>query len=308
MDVRRTGRAGGAAIASVRGGVPALPAMRAFASAAEHGSFSRAAEAIGVTHGAIIHHIKSLERRLGVPLIERGPRSLRLTAEGVELYQRMVDPLRQLETVFRPRERARRRLVLTTVPSFATAWLMPRIGELLPAAPGVELVIKTELAVVDMREESVDLAIRLGEGPWDGLGAQKLASDEVFAVGAASYPLLRRVATPADLARATLIDNPLLPWSRWLNAIGSSDIRVQNRIEVADSHAAQLAAEGGAGIALARRIFARRALSSGRLVRLFEESHVPRQAWWAVWRPSNPKLDSIRALIGAIQRVLQTDG
>src|SRR5581483_10901529 len=124
--------------------LPAMQALRAFEAAARLQSLTRAADALHVTHGAISHQIKALEEDLGVRLVERAGRGIRLTDDGERFAARVRDALDRLADAMREvTEQANpRRIRVTVVPSFAARWLLPRMGRFMAAHPDVDLDVR----------------------------------------------------------------------------------------------------------------------------------------------------------------------
>src|ERR671911_1627553 len=131
--------------------LPPLSALRAFEAAARHLSFTRAADELHVTQTAISHQIKGLEERLGVRLFRRLPRGLLLTEEA----QRFLPPVREaFDQIAAAAQRltavgSSGTLTVSVLPSFASKWLVPRLGRLRPAFPDLRLRVSATLPLVD---------------------------------------------------------------------------------------------------------------------------------------------------------------
>src|SRR5439155_25050732 len=187
--------------------LPPLSTLRAFEAAARLESFSRAAEEISVTHGAVSHQIRALERALGIALFQRNGRRVSLTAAGRHFADRVGAALRDIAEAAQFIRRGERDNVLTlsTLPSFAARWLLPRIGRFIEQHPEIAVSIHTSLALVDLERDEVDLAIRFGGGHWPGLEAQKFLDDEFFPVASPRFNEGRLPRHPADLAKFRLM-------------------------------------------------------------------------------------------------------
>jgi LysR family transcriptional regulator, glycine cleavage system transcriptional activator len=254
--------------------LPPLTALRAFEAAARHLSFTLAARELFVTQTAISHQVKQLEAYLGAPLFRRLPRRLELTADGVawarelrDVFGRLYDANRRL----RARGRRERPIVaVSVIPSFASAWLVPRLGRFLARHPGFDLRISAAEHLVDFAVEPIDVGIRYGRGPYPGLVAQKLADDALVVVCAPSLRARKRLASPADLKRHVLLhDDEPDAWRRWLDAHAVRDVDAGRGAELTDSSMLVAAAVRGQGVALARRSLAFDDLAGGRLVLAF---------------------------------------
>ena len=267
--------------------LPPLNALRAFEAAARLQSISRAADEIHVTHGAVSHQVKSLETFIGVPLLERKGRGVTTTTAGRRLAERAATAFDQLAEVVADlsRQDDPYRLTVSTLPSLASRWLMPRIGAFMEAHPEFELNLHTSNALVDFARDDVDLAIRFGRGSWPDTRVERLMSEEYLVV---CSPKLNRGVLPkkpADLKNFRLLRSDSEFWMPWFRAAGL-DWPEPTKISVFDdSSMLLLAAASRQGIALARRSLVLPDLKSGTLVQLFDLSIPATEAHWLVWPP-----------------------
>ena len=124
--------------------LPPLAAVKVFEAAARHGSFTRAAEELGMTQAAVSYQIKALEDRAGTPLFLRRPRQVELTETGLRLAAASTQALDILAAAFdKTRENAAGKLTISTVPTFATNWLAPRLGLFQLANPSIAVRLET---------------------------------------------------------------------------------------------------------------------------------------------------------------------
>lgn len=260
--------------------LPPLGAVRAFESAARHGGFRRAGEELNVSAGAIAHQVKQLENWLGVTLFQRLPRGVMLTPAG-EQYAQELRPL--LEGLAAASEAARIRgdervVTVTSVPSLVMRWLLPRLGRLRSEHPDIDMRVLASLHPADFAREGVDVAIRLGTGPYPGLLADVLMEEWFSAVCSPAFlagaPDLH---TPADLLRYPLLHDepePRIPdevsWAAWLRHFGVR-YRGSKRPSFSHTYLTLEAAANGQGVAIAAEPFILEDLRNGRLVRLFPE-------------------------------------
>jgi LysR family glycine cleavage system transcriptional activator len=260
--------------------LPPLPAVRAFEAAARHGGFQRAGEELHVSAGAVAHQVKQLENWLGVALFLRLPRGVALTPAGQQYAQALRPLLDAMAAASEAvRQRADERVVtVTSVPSLVARWLMPRLGRLRQQHPEVDMRVLASLHPVDFAREGVDVAIRLGTGPYPGLKADVLMEEWFSAVCSPAFleaaPDLR---TPADLLRFPLLHDEMEPripeeisWARWLRHFGVV-YRGGTRPSFSHTYLTLEAAANGQGIALAPELFIEEELRSSRLVRVFAE-------------------------------------
>jgi len=258
--------------------LPNLNALKAFEAAARLLSFTEAAAELNVTQGAISHQVQTLEEQLGVLLFRRMNRRLALTPAGAdylpsvgEAFDRIAEATRRLG-----RDRSAGPLKVTTMPSFASLWLLPRLAQLRHAAPDMDVMIAATPALVDVNDDQFDLAIRFGIGSYPELDVKYLMDDAVLPVCAPGLlqrpPGLRR---PADLARYPLLHDEVGPreqgvdWAQWLALAGVTGVDVTRGPIFSDSSFVVLAAIAGEGVGLARRSLCLADLVNGRLVQPF---------------------------------------
>src|SRR5437667_8591637 len=153
--------------------LPPLNALKVFEAAARHESFTRAGEELSVTQGAVSHQVKALEAELGIKLFNRERQRLVITEAGREYLNVVRDAL---DRIALGTERLLQRqntgvLTVSTSPDFAAKWLVHRLGRFAAQHPGIELRVSADLHHVDFAHEDVDLAVRHGDGHWDGLAA-----------------------------------------------------------------------------------------------------------------------------------------
>jgi LysR family glycine cleavage system transcriptional activator len=252
--------------------VPRLPLqnLAAFRAAARLQNLRAAAEELSLTHSAVSQQIRALEEQLGFPLFRRHGRRIMLNPAGLSLLEGVEHAMAHLDDAVLRAMAAHGSLELTlrltTLPSFAQRWLMPRIGRWRERHPDIALELHTSAQLVDLQREGFHAAIRQGRGPWPGLESERLADSPFVVVGTPATGLRLR-----DAPEAALADEPLLGdvdwWQQWFFAGG-----IRKRIvPVADFNDMGLmlqAAEQGLGIALARELLAADALAERRLVKL----------------------------------------
>lgn len=246
-----------------------LSALRAFEAAARHLSFTRAGLELSVTQAAISHQVKALEDRLGLSLFRRTPRGLVLTDEGRALMVPVSESFHQLARALGQFEAGRLKQILTVgvVGTFAVGWLMERLPDFQAQNPAIDLRLLTNNNKVDLAGDSLDCAIKFGDGAWHGVQAEKI-------MAAPLSPL----CAPKTAARLRRVDElalfPLLrsyrasDWPQWLDHAGVS--RVAARGPLFDSSSLMVqAAIRGEGVALAPPSMFRRELEQGLLVQPF---------------------------------------
>jgi LysR family glycine cleavage system transcriptional activator len=279
--------------------LPPMQTLRAFEAAARTGSLTRAAELLHLTHGAIGHQIKGLEEELGVRLVERAGRGIRLTDAGERFAARVRSALGDLTDAVREVSEGRnpRQLRITVLPSFAARWLLPRVGRFVAAHPEIDVDIRASNALADFRREDLDLGIRHGLGDWPGLVVEKLMEDAYFPVCSPRLARGRLPKVPADLARHTLLRSEGELWKPWFEAAGLDWEEPSRGPMFSDSSHTLQAAIDGQGVALTRISLLGSDLRNGLLVRLFDIAIPSPRNHFLVYPPrlkSAPKLLTFR--------------
>ena len=266
--------------------LPLLNALRTFEAAARHESFSRAADELFVTHGAVSHQIRALEDELGTPLFSREGKRVRLTDVGCRYAKDVRAALMALADATREvREGQRaRRLVVSSASSFSARWITPRIGRFIERHPEIDLELLSTNALTDFTREDVDVAIRFGIGPYPDLHVEPLLDEVSFPVCAPTFNGGTLPTTPAELAASPrLLRSDDQMWKAWFEAAGLGTVPEPRRgVLYQDSSNLLQAAVDGQGIALVRRSIATHELATGRLVRLFEIDARSRSSYWFV--------------------------
>jgi len=246
-----------------------LSALRAFEAAARQLSFTRAGLELSVTQAAISHQVKSLEERLGLELFRRTPRGLVLTDEGRALMAPVGESFARLSQALGQFENGRLKEVVTVgaVGTFAVGWLMDRLPDFAARHATIDLRLLTNNNKVDLAGESLDYAIRFGDGAWHGIHAEKIMDAPCAPVCSAATA--RELKIPADLAHRLLLRSyRSQDWPRWLKAARVPEIAARGPL-FDSSWTMMQAALRGEGIALVPVAMFRRELQQGDLVQPF---------------------------------------
>ena len=266
--------------------LPPLNNLKAFEAAARHESFTRAAEELCVTQGAVSQQVKALAEGLGIKLFTRERQRLIITEAGRDYLTVVRDALDRIAI---GTERLLQRqnagvLTVSTSPDFAAKWLVHRLGHFAEAHSGIDLRVSATLHHVDFAREEVDLAVRHGEGNWPGLDAVQLSAEHLFAV--CSPKLLtgrRRLSKPADILKFRLIHlDSRADWTKWLRAVDVDDAGAAHGPVLNRASMVIDAAINGQGVALARTTLAAWDLINGRLVRPFRDSLPLSKTYWII--------------------------
>ncbi len=290
--------------------LPPLNALRAFEAAARHLNFSRAADELSVTPGAVSQQIQNLEDYVGGALFKRTPRGLLLTDNAqiaLPALREAFDSLAEAAALLTAQSEGRR-LAVTAAPSFAAKWLVPRLGKFEAAYPQVDVWLSADMEVVDFTSGEIDLAIRYGAGPYPGLEAIRLMRETVIPVMSPELAEREPVAEPGDLARHVLLhdgspdaDESCPDWQMWFAARGVKGLDATRGPRFNQSSLVIEAAVGGRGVALAKRALAQDDLDAGRLVAPMPDSTAVDFAYSVVHPKLKGRLPQVKAFIGWLQ-------
>ncbi|WP_034410523.1 LysR substrate-binding domain-containing protein [Derxia gummosa] len=262
-----------------------LANLRGFEAAARLLSFTLAGEELHLTQSSMSRQIQALEEEIGRPLFVRRVRELELTLAGQKLHRVVRAALGELDRCVAEirGEAERQRVSLTTWPSFASLWLVPRLSAFARLHPGIDLRIDSGDSVLDMVAEELDLAIRYCRDDQAPRNAIRLLDEEL--TPAISPALLERVgglATPADLARCTLLvlddgfqSSVENAWERWLELAGVPALQPAGRLLFNFVDQSMVAAVRGQGVVLGKSQFLRDYVERGELLMPFADVRLP---------------------------------
>ncbi|MEJ8567310.1 LysR substrate-binding domain-containing protein [Elongatibacter sediminis] len=279
-------------------------ALKVIAAVFDADGVRAAARNLRVSHSSVSRHMRVLEDWLGVELFERnsGRGRLEFSPQGKALGQAALESFEELSKAVRSlRETPHPNTVkLSTTPSMASLWLLPRLVRFREAHPGLELSLIVEQRLVDPARQETDAAIRMGKGPWPGLVCQPLMDDALFPVMSQRYwEDAGRPSEPNELRHLQLLHDrdPNTPWDLWIEKFCSVDIDTKAGPRYTSSDLVLRAASQGLGAALARSRLAEEALNVGSLIRPFGELsiHLP-DAYWIV-RPPGKERTAVRTVM-----------
>ena len=253
--------------------LPSLTSLRAFAAVAETKSYSRAGLDLNVSHAAISQQVRALEARLGITLVVREGRTIRLTDAGATLASNLTKGLAAIREGVEALADAdaKRPVQVTTSPAFAASWLMPRIADFRRRHPGIALMLNATAEVLALIPGGIDIAIRFGNGDWPGMVVRSLLLPDMIVVAA---PALLRDRDPDD--PATLLD------LHWLQELGTNEVaQWMKRRGITAKRPSMIthmpgnlileAVRRGDGVTYTARCFVEEDIKSGRLVVLSSE-------------------------------------
>ncbi|MGF1709134.1 LysR substrate-binding domain-containing protein [Vibrio kagoshimensis] len=262
--------------------MPPLQGLYYFYKAAQFGSFKLAAENLFVTSAAVSQQIRVLEEFLGTSLFIRQHRKVVLTSEGQILFTQakkgfahIQDGVRQINQDPDPN-----RLSISTLPSFAQNWLVPRVNQFRETFPSLSLLIEPTNRLVTFEDSSVDLCIRYGQGKYPNLESTLLMEEIIYPVCHPIYQEKHKIYDIDDLSRAELIEDswPDMDWEHWLTTF--SKVGKQSSIKYDGSHFVLEGALSVQGVALVKHSLARRYIEEGKLVRIGNKAMKPKYKYF----------------------------
>ena len=279
--------------------LPPLNALRSFEAAARYESFTRAAEELHVTQGAVSQQVKTLETQLGVKLFIRERQRLKITPAGRDCLAVIREAL---DHIGAGTERLVQRqganvLTVSTSLDFAAKWLVHRLARFTAAHPGIDLRVSATMHHVDFAREDADVAVRHGDGRWPGLEATQLCAEQIFAICSPKLLVSRnRLRRPSDVLKWPLLrlEDQSKAWERWFALAG---IAAPERLPGPVLNRASMlidAAVDGQGVALARTTLAAWDLINGRVVRPFDLSWPPAGTYWIVSQKAMARVEKTR--------------
>jgi LysR family transcriptional regulator, glycine cleavage system transcriptional activator len=279
--------------------LPPLSTLRSFEAAARLLSFSKAADELFVTHGAVSRAIKHLEDYLGVPLFQRTTRAVQLTQTGASFAASVRDALDRLAaaTAQIADQKSLGVLSVSTLDSFAAKWLLPRLFRFRQKHPDIEVRLATSNRLADFVNDGIDIAIRYGQGRYPGLATELLMMEDLAPM--CSPELLKGphpLTCPEDLKHHTLIhDDFEIDWSMWLISAGVEGVDAHRGPRFQSSTLAVQAAIQGDGVVLGRSALVADDLRDGRLVKPFTLSLPSDLAYYAVYPTQSVERPKVRA-------------
>ncbi len=278
--------------------LPSLNALHAFDHAGRFLNFRAAADAMGVTQGAVAQHIRQLESDLGVQLFRRQPKGLLFTAEGRSYHARISAAFAELKSATDMLKPEPGKVLVSVTPTFAAKWLIPNLPSFSAQHPKIDLRILATEALSSFHRDGIDLAIRQGTPPFGAaLTADQLFRQEVIAV--ASPALLQRHTLgeqKPDLTALPRIFDAHDLWPEFLRQIGMPNTDGHG-LRLSQTALAVDAALAGQGVALVSRFLVERDLQRGDLVQVTDHTLTGTQDFYLLSERrsrSDPAIQAVR--------------
>lgn len=220
-------------------------------------SFTKAGNELNVTYGAISRQVAQLESLLGVALFQRINSQLVLTDAGKSLFEEVAPALDRIAMAASQLAHGAEpvTLVVNAPPTFTLRWLIPRLSTFHARHPSISVRVTTSttsLSPIDFSKREYNIAIRGAQQPFTGMSSRRFLTETILVV---CHPdLLEKLplATPADLARHTLLSyaTESYGWQDWFGAVGTTDIKPERAIKFEQMYFTLQAAKEGLGVAL----------------------------------------------------------
>ena len=288
-----------------------LEGIAEFCAVADVGNFTGAANKLDTSVAQISRKVSSLEKHLGVKLLQRTTRSVSLTEAGTQYFQQALPALKALEDAqlaVSALQASPQGLIKLTAPvAFGEAFIAPLLNTFMQKYAGISVQCTFSNEKLDIVELGLDLAIRIGKLEDSTLVAKKLATRHLFVCGSRDY--FKEQGQPKSIE--ALKEHSLLVGSQphWRLLIDNKiqTIPVQGRVRYNSGNALCSAAVAGLGIAQLPGFYVRKALASGQLIELFPEYKDKQEAIWAVFPSNRNVAPKIRLLVDFLAQHLISD-
>ncbi len=289
--------------------LPPLTALRAFEATARLGSVTRAADELSVTHAAVSHQLRALEQWIGRPLFRREHRRIVPNEAGAGLLPVVTDAFDRLASRAAEikAQTGRRVLTISSAPSFAYRWIVPRLAAFSDRHPEIDVRLEHSTRLVELARENVDVAVRYGTGPWPGLAAHRLMPGHAKPLAAPA--LLERHGLSVDdlpLAPAAIAALPLQHeetrehWRQWFAAAGVIGADVSSGAVFHEAGVLIDVAMACQGVVLGRVALAQGLIDRGLLLILDDRPAGAEASYWLCYpeaRGDDPVVAAFRAFV-----------
>lgn len=300
-------------LAELKYGMPLrLQDLYTFFVVARAGAMHLAASELNVTPGAISQRIRATEERTGKRLFHRSKGGLELTKTGEALWRDLNAPFTEIEAAnLRHTANQSDALVrISTSTSFASAVLVPKLGDFTRDHPHIRVSIETDRRLVDLRSEPIDLAIRHGLGDYVGLKSERINAPELIVL--ASPKLLAKgspINAPQDCLAYTLLqDSTSTDWPLWFEAHGVNAAGARYGPNFRDDFLVVRATVEGQGLGLISDTYVTDELQKGQLVKALDTKQPTRFAYYAVALPTTFERPAIRTFVSWLKIIGDAGG
>ncbi|MFT6122340.1 MAG: LysR family glycine cleavage system transcriptional activator [Oleiphilaceae bacterium] len=252
-----------------------LTGLYYFHIAATHLSFKEAANTLSVTQAAISQQVRGLEGRLGTKLFLRSHRQVTLTRDGQMLHSHTMAGFTALEEgVSKLKvDSDPFTLKVSVLPSFASLWLVPRLGDFNKQHPEISVLLLPDNALTNFKTQDIDICVRYGVGQYQDVETVPLMGDHLYAACHPSYKKEKNIEQLSDLKSCLLLEDarPDMNWEYWLKQLKVEAALYPSALKYEGSNLVVEGAIASQGIALVRHSLTAKFINSGALVKLFNK-------------------------------------
>jgi LysR family glycine cleavage system transcriptional activator len=293
--------------------LPSLTSLLAFEAAARHSSFTRAGEELSLTQSAISRQVGHLEEFLGIRLFERVRRRVILTKAGKAYAKNVQSALKQVEAATIEAlvsKEEQTSLHIASLATFATHWLLPRLGSFVEAHPDISLQVSSyhHGTFADV-ENDVDVAIHYGGASWPNGLVEKLIPEELITLCTAEYAEKVGLNTFEDIRKATLLQQTTRPdaWAKLLKEMGQQHVNSLRGPRFELYSMILEAAVAGLGVGAVPRFVAERYIENTRLISPFDVSVLNKDVYYLAFPEAKRQSPSVQAFRRWIQREVRRE-
>ncbi len=291
--------------------LPPLNPLRAFEATARHGSLTKAAGELCVTHGAVSHQIRALEASLDVKLFDRAGQRLRLTAHGAELLPSVSSAFEAIAsaTARMTRPTTTGALAVSCVPALLSYWLIPRLDSFTARYPEIELTLHATNDSALLSSAETDVCILYGDGNWPDFWVRPWSKLDLFPVVSPTLANTKPIRSVRDLGEHTLLHaDDGREWHNWLAHADVLEIARGRQHHLSDARLAIEAAVHGHGVALGDTVTASSLLSRGQLVAPFSLAVPAVDAFYVACRHEARAAPIVQVFIDWLYSAMQDEG
>jgi DNA-binding transcriptional LysR family regulator len=266
--------------------IPPLSSLQAFEAVARRKSFSLAAAELHLTPSAVSHQIAKLEDLFGQRLFERSTRGIDLTATGQTYLQRVASALGAInDATDNLRHGVKDTLYVHSSPSFASLWLMPRIGKFAQLYPHISLVLSASHIHSDFQMGQMDIDIRYGLPNWPNLNVVPVFTEKIMPLASPEFLERNTISKPQDLLKVPLIQSGvnIVQWPEWFTEYGAEQRPERMALRFDRAMMSIDAAVQSLGVALESTSLSQAHIEAGRLKPVFDANlHIEVKAHYVV--------------------------
>ena len=291
--------------------LPPLNPLRAFEATARRGSVTAAARELNVTHGAVSHQVRALEKHLGGSLFERIGRRLKLSAEGTSLLPAISTAFEEIAvaTAGISRPATKGDLAISCVPAILSYWLLPRLEQFTEQFPDVRLRLISSTDPAEIYGDAADVSILYGDGSWTGCWVKFWTDMQLFPVISPTLLNTKPLRTVRDIRNHVLLHaDDGREWQAWLSAVDALDLLNVKHHFMTDARLAIEAAVRGQGIAIGDSMTVSAMLKRGDLIVPFDRSVPAMNGFYVACRNEAPSTPIVRVFIDWLFDTLEESG